>query len=105
MSPVREVPGVHDGELVRIIPFDQAEIRHKKMLCGIFAIILGPLGIHKFILGYLSAGMMMLLISVVTLGWCGSLTFIVGLIEGIVYLTRTDNEFYERYMVGRREWF
>ena len=104
MSPVREVPG-SDGVLVRVIPFDQAAVRHKKMLCGILAIMLGFLGVHKFILGYVGIGMVMLLVSVVSFGWCTPLMLIVGLIEGIVYLTRTDYEFYERYLVGRREWF
>lgn len=39
----------------------------KKVLCGVLAIILGSLGIHKFVLGYSKAGIIMLLVSVLTL--------------------------------------
>jgi hypothetical protein len=30
---------------------------------------------------------------------------IIGLIEGIVYLTKSDEEFVRTYVDGRREWF
>jgi len=29
----------------------------------------------------------------------------IGLIEGIIYLTKSDAEFYQTYMVGKKEWF
>jgi hypothetical protein len=31
--------------------------------------------------------------------------WIVGLIEGIIYLTKTDEEFYNTYQVGTKPWF
>jgi TM2 domain-containing membrane protein YozV len=40
----------------------------KKIICGIFGILLGALGIHKFILGYTTEGRIMLLVSVLTCG-------------------------------------
>jgi hypothetical protein len=30
---------------------------------------------------------------------------IIGLIEGILYLTKSDDEFVATYVVGRRGWF
>jgi hypothetical protein len=30
---------------------------------------------------------------------------VIGLIEGIIYLTKSDPEFYWTYVVGRKEWF
>ena len=30
---------------------------------------------------------------------------IIGLIEGIMYLTKSDEEFYETYMLGEKTWF
>ena len=39
---------------------------------------------------------------------CGFSTMavgIVGLIEGILYLTKSDDEFVSTYVVGRRGWF
>jgi TM2 domain-containing membrane protein YozV len=71
-------------------------------LCGIF---LGALGVHKFVLGYTKEGLITLVISVVTVGWGAIPMGLVGLIEGIVYLTKSDSEFAQTYVVGRRGWF
>jgi len=82
---------------------------NKKMLAGILAIILGALGIHKFILGYQKEGIIMLVITLVigffTCGIGASAMGLVGLIEGIIYLTKSDEEFYNTYQVGRKPWF
>lgn len=32
-------------------------------------------------------------------------TAIVGLIEGIIYLTKSDEDFYNTYQAGRKPWF
>lgn len=65
------------------------------------ALILGSLGIHKFILGYTSEGVIQIILSIVTCGIAG----IVPFIEGIIYLTKTDEEFYQIYQVNKRGWF
>lgn len=87
---------------------------NKKILAGILAIILGSLGIHKFILGYQKEGLILLGITVasyVLMCFFGlGLLFVwipglIGLIEGIIYLTKTDEEFYTIYQVGRKPWF
>ncbi|MGH2666229.1 TM2 domain-containing protein [Flavobacterium sp.] len=75
---------------------------NKKVACGILAILLGPLGIHKFLLGYTNEGIIML---VITLFTCGAASSIIGLIEGIIYLTKSDQEFYQTYQVGKKGWF
>lgn len=75
---------------------------NKKIAAGLLAILLGALGVHKFLLGYTNVGIIWLLISVFT---CGTLTSILGLIEGIIYLTKTDEEFYQTYQVGKKAWF
>ncbi|MEO8516153.1 MAG: TM2 domain-containing protein [Flavobacterium sp.] len=75
---------------------------NKKIACGLLAILLGPFGIHKFILGYTNEGIITLVITVFT---CGSISSIIGLIEGIIYLTKSDQEFYQTYQVGRKGWF
>jgi TM2 domain-containing membrane protein YozV len=77
------------------------EASSKKILCGILGIVLGAWGIHKFLLGYSKAGIIQIILTVVTCGAAG----IVGLIEGIIYLTKSDEEFYNTYMVGTKEWF
>ncbi|MBP0904748.1 TM2 domain-containing protein [Mariniflexile gromovii] len=82
---------------------------NKKILAGVLAILLGAFGVHKFILGYQKEGIIMLVITiilgVITCGIAASLVGIVGLIEGIIYLTKTDEEFYQTYQVGRKPWF
>lgn len=86
---------------------------NKKILAGILAIILGSLGIHKFILGYQKEGFIML--GVTLLGYATSCIVVgafffwipglIGLIEGIIYLTKSDEEFYNTYQVGKKPWF
>ena len=74
---------------------------NKKVLAGVLAILIGSLGIHKFILGYNKEGIIQLISTFVTCGIAGIIPFI----EGIVYLTKSDEEFYNTYQVGKRPWF
>jgi TM2 domain-containing membrane protein YozV len=76
-----------------------------KIAAGIFGILLGSLGIHKFILGYTGAGLVMLLVTILTCGIAGVVMHIIGLIEGIIYLCKSDEEFVRIYVDGRKEWF
>ncbi len=77
----------------------------KRIVCGILAILLGSLGIHKFMLGYNKAGLIMLLLTLLTCGFAGAVMGIIALIEGIIYLTKTDEEFIETYQIGTKDWF
>jgi len=77
----------------------------KKIICGIFGILLGALGIHKFILGYTKEGIIMLLISILTVGFAAGFVALIGLIEGIIYLTKSDADFVATYITGKRGWF
>ena len=77
------------------------DVNSKKILTGVMGIILGGLGVHRFILGDTSGGIIRIVITVVTCG-IGS---IIGLIEGIIYLTKSDAEFYQVYMVEKKAWF
>lgn len=86
---------------------------NKKILAGILGILLGWAGVHKFVLGYQKEGIIMLVLSVVgfVLTCIGIGVFLVwavglvGLIEGIIYITKSDEEFYNTYQVGRKPWF
>ncbi len=81
----------------------------KKMAAGLCGILLGGLGIHKFILGFNTPGIIMILVSLVAgILTCGISTMImgiIGLIEGIMYLTKSDDEFYQQYGVEKKQWF
>ena len=88
-------------------------IDNKKVLTGILAILLGQLGVHKFILGYNKEGGILLGLwivgAVLTCVGIGVLLLwalgLIGLIEGIIYLTKSDEEFYNTYQVGKKPWF
>ena len=77
----------------------------KKVAAGICGIILGALGVHKFILGYTKEGVIMLLVSLLTLGLLSWVMGIIGIIEGIMYLTKSDEEFVATYVTGKKGWF
>ena len=76
-----------------------------KIAAGICGILLGSLGVHKFILGYTGTGLIMLLVTLLTCGIGGFVMHIIGLIEGIIYLCKSDDEFVRVYVDGRKEWF
>ncbi|MCU0263253.1 MAG: TM2 domain-containing protein [Candidatus Nanopelagicales bacterium] len=77
------------------------DVNSKKILCGIMGILFGGLGIHRFILGDTAGGLIRIVVTLLT---CG-LGSIIGLIEGIIYLTKTDPEFHQTYMVEKKAWF
>jgi TM2 domain-containing membrane protein YozV len=78
-------------------------------LCAILLSLVGLNGIHKFILGQTAAGVIMLLVSVVggiiTCGISTGVMSIIALIEGIIYLTKNDQQFYQEYVVQKKQWF
>lgn len=73
----------------------------KKIAAGICGILLGTFGVHKFILGYTKEGVIQLIIGILTCGIAG----IIGLIEGIIYLTKSDEEFVRTYVQNKKGWF
>lgn len=104
-SPMQTVPQ----------PGAQVPGADKKILAGILGIVLGGLGIHKFVLGYQQEGIILLgaylvawIIALVTCGIATPLIFIphvVGIIEGVIYLTKSDEDFVNTYIVHKKPWF
>jgi len=62
-----------------------------RLAAALFAILLGGIGIHKFYLGRVGWGIVYLIFC-----WTG-IPMIVGIIEGIVYLTMSDEAFAAKY--------
>lgn len=71
-----------------------SEISNKKLACGLLAIFLGGLGVQYFVLGKVKGGLLTILLSLVT---CGLWSFLM-LIQGILMLVMSDQEFYRKYM-------
>ncbi|MBJ29690.1 MAG: hypothetical protein CMB61_06530 [Euryarchaeota archaeon] len=90
-----------------IVTVDGRPSEKDRLTAGILAILLGGFGIHKFYLGYTKQRVTMLLL--VTFG---SLlvspifaTAITAVSEGIIYLTKSDQDFYDTYVSNQKVWF
>lgn len=96
-------------------PSSQPPVENKKMIAGLCALLLGTMGIHKFVLGYKNEGIIYIVVFVLaflfTIITCGIGGFIfiplqaIPMIEGIIYLTKSDEEFYQTYQVNKKAWF
>lgn len=73
----------------------------KRVLAGVLGVVLGGLGIHRFVIDDVKGGILRIVITIVT---CG-LGNLIGLIEGIIYLTKSDEEFIQTYQVEKKGWF
>lgn len=76
----------------------------ERVTAALLAIFVGGLGIHKFYLGgqrQKTAGIIQIAVSIFT---CG-LGTVIPLIEGILYLTKDDAQFYYEYVQGGKDWF
>ena len=82
-------------------PAGQIPGADKKLLAGLMGIFLGGLGVHKFVLGYNKEGIIQIVVTFVTCGFAS----IIGLIEGIIYITKSDQEFVDTYVNNRKGWF
>lgn len=66
-----------------------------RTVAGILAILLGTFGVHHFYLGNIGIGVLYLVLS------CTALSSILGVIDGIIYLTKPEDQFQRNY----RNWF
>lgn len=82
-------------------PAQQLPGADKKVIAGILGIVAGGFGVHKFILGYTTEGVIQIALTFLTCG-IGSL---IGLVEGIIYLTKSDEEFVRTYIQNKKGWF
>jgi len=99
-QPIQPPPMYGDGS----IQDWQARGANKKLAAGICGIVIGSLGVHKFILGYQTEGVIMLLVSLLSCGMLAFVMSIIGIVEGITYLTKSDEDFVHTYVEGRKGW-
>ncbi|GGL82036.1 hypothetical protein GCM10010840_19820 [Deinococcus aerolatus] len=103
-----------------------SDVAQKRLIAGLLGIFLGSLGVHKFYLGLNTQGLLILgvnvgvwilalLVGLLTLGLGLIITIplaglvssalgLLGLIEGILYLTKSDTDFQRDYLVTRKPW-
>ncbi len=94
--PAQPHPGQpYPGQWVQEDPYAKSRV-----VAGLLGIFLGAFGIHRFYTGHTGIGMIMLLITVFSLGIFAAVTSIWGLIEGILYLVSKTGS-YSRDASGR----
>ena len=85
------------------------ELSNKKLAAGLTGVFLGAFGVHKFILGYTRPAVIMLVVSLaggaITCGIASFVMGVIGLIEGVIYLTKTTAEFEAEYLDAEKDWF
>lgn len=95
-------------------PVDAVQQYEKsKIAAALLALFLGGLGVHKFYLGYTTQGLIMLggtiagaVLLLVVVGFFIIMAItVIALVEFVLYLTKSDIEFHETYVVNKRPWF
>lgn len=85
----------------------EANKKKSKWVAGLLAIFLGTFGAQKFYLGHNAAGIATILISIlgaiVAVG--PFVTWAIGIVEGIKYLTKSPEQFTETYVIEGKTWF
>jgi len=87
------VPGMQMPDTALAVQGGRALARSSKdkTTAGVFALLLGGFGIHKFYLGQTAAGIVYLL-----LFWT-CIPALIGFVEGILFLTMSEDTFAQRY--------
>ncbi len=74
-----------------------------RTVAGILAILLGGLGIHQFYLGNVGTGIIRIIMTITIIG--APVSGLIALVEGIIYLTKSDEDFHQIYVDGNKSWF
>jgi TM2 domain-containing membrane protein YozV/cold shock CspA family protein len=99
-----------DGRATSVFPvpgaFSMGE--KNKWIAALLAFVFGALGVHKFYLGKNTAGFIMLAVflgGIVLVGIPSFIVSVIAFIEAIIYVTKSDQRFYDDYVAGDRAWF
>jgi TM2 domain-containing membrane protein YozV len=112
MSVDFESEGKHAKAIFQSLAGSSTGTSKSKVVAGLLAIFLGTWGIHKFYLGFTGPGLVFLLVNTIGFAITWIMLFIpnwilglIAFIEGIIYLTKSDEEFEQVYVVQKRSWF
>ena len=76
-------------------PRREPDFDRNKLIAALLAFLVGPLGIHRFYLGRVGTGILMLLLTVTVVGLIVTVPW--ALIDMIRYLVMTERDFARRY--------
>lgn len=103
IQPQQEAPVIQQAQTPQYVPEQQQPQQtytntevyssKSKTAAGLLAIFLGGFGVHKFYLGKIGKGILYAVFF-----WTYIPAFI-GFIEGIIYLTSSDEKFYNKYVI------
>lgn len=103
-TPVASFSGSYDASAGK----QQIKPVKDHIAAGILAIFFGVLGIHKFYMGFANTGFLVLAITIIgsllTFGTAALIMQLIAIVEGIVYLVKTQSQFEQDYVIGKRKW-
>ena len=67
-------------------------------IAGLLAILMGWCGLHYFYIGKTSAGVLFLLIAILSCGILATITTIISIIQGVLFFTSTQQEFEHKWV-------
>ncbi len=93
----------------RMVYNNESLLQKDHISAALLAIFLGAFGIHKFYLGCNQTGFIMLAVSIIgsifTFGLALAVISLISIIEGVIYLTKSQTEFDRIYVANQRDWF
>ena len=67
-------------------------------IAGLLAILMGWCGLHYFYIGKTNAGILFLIVAILSCGILASVTTIVSIIQGVLFFTSTQEEFESKWV-------
>ncbi len=101
-------PDSLSADNIYIDPCKAKSADKNRMAAAMLAFFFGWLGFHKFYLGNNTPATIMLCVSLgglILLAIPSLVMMVIGFIEFIIYVTQSDEDFEQTYIVGRKDWF
>ena len=96
-----ETYGYNGGSSQNQYANNKSSRSEKKLAAGLLGLLLAPFGANKFFLGYIREGFIQVGLNICT---CGTAS-VIPIIEGIIYLTMSDEQFDQTYIQNKKFWF
>ena len=67
-------------------------------IAGLLAILMGWCGLHYFYIGKTNAGILFLIVAILSCGILATITTIISIIQGVLFFTSTQEEFESKWV-------